>query len=155
MQPHFDLIIYPQRNWWRNTRAPSCALGQEHFADGAGGWLPREPENWIAQEVFVKNRYVPSDLIARGPSRCTRCTGHAGEDSTEPPASAPYFYPAVSHEPRIQQLHDDLAKLGYRPFHSPSGIQVMVPAEACLSRIAASMRGFRVAGRVVEEGRHT
>jgi len=23
-----------------------------------GGWLPREPENWMAEEVFVKNRYV-------------------------------------------------------------------------------------------------
>ena len=31
-----------------------------------------------------------------------------GEDPTEPPASAPYPYPPVSHEPRIQQLVDDL-----------------------------------------------
>jgi choline dehydrogenase-like flavoprotein len=23
-----------------------------------GGWLPREPENWLAQSVFVDNRYV-------------------------------------------------------------------------------------------------
>ena len=30
--------------------------------------------------------------------------GARGEDPTEPPASAPYPYPAVSHEPRIQQL---------------------------------------------------
>src|SRR5215204_7539528 len=34
--------------------------------------------------------------------------GERGEDPTEPPASAPYPFPAVSHEPRIQQLHDDL-----------------------------------------------
>ena len=26
-----------------------------------GGWLPREPENWTAEEVFVKNRYVPTE----------------------------------------------------------------------------------------------
>ena len=45
--------------------------------------------------------------------------GARGEDPTEPPASAPYPYPAVSHEPRIQQLHDDLARAGYHPFHSP------------------------------------
>src|SRR5690349_1997524 len=32
--------------------------------------------------------------------------GARGEDPTEPPASAPYPYPAVSHEPRIQQLAD-------------------------------------------------
>ena len=48
--------------------------------------------------------------------------GARGEDPTEPPASAPYPHPAVSHEPRIQQLHDDLARAGYRPFHAPCGI---------------------------------
>ena len=26
-----------------------------------GGWLPRELENWDAEEVFVKNRYVPKE----------------------------------------------------------------------------------------------
>jgi choline dehydrogenase-like flavoprotein len=48
--------------------------------------------------------------------------GVRGEDPTEPPASAPYPHPAVSHEPRIQQLSDDLARAGYRPFHTPCGI---------------------------------
>ena len=50
--------------------------------------------------------------------------GARGEDPTDPPASAPYPYPAVSHEPRIQQLSDDLAKAGYHPFHAPCGILV-------------------------------
>lgn len=48
--------------------------------------------------------------------------GARGEDPTEPPASAPYPHPAVSHEPRIQQLHDDLVRAGHHPFHSPCGI---------------------------------
>ena len=48
--------------------------------------------------------------------------GARGEDPTEPPASAPYPYPAVSHEPRIQQLSDDLEKQGCHPFHAPCGI---------------------------------
>src|SRR5947209_8543665 len=48
--------------------------------------------------------------------------GARGEDPTEPPASAPYPWPAVSHEPRIQKLADDLARAGHRPFHSPCGI---------------------------------
>src|SRR5262245_30685285 len=50
--------------------------------------------------------------------------GARGEDPTEPPASAPYPFPAVSHEPRIQQLHDDLAAAGYHPFHAPCGIML-------------------------------
>ena len=26
-----------------------------------GDWLPREPQNWLAQDVFVENRYVSPD----------------------------------------------------------------------------------------------
>jgi choline dehydrogenase-like flavoprotein len=48
--------------------------------------------------------------------------GARGEDPTEPPSSGPYPFPAVSHEPRIQQLSDDLAKAGLHPFHAPCGI---------------------------------
>lgn len=50
--------------------------------------------------------------------------GARGEDPTEPPYSKPYPYPAVSHEPRIQKLADDLARAGYKPFHSPCGIML-------------------------------
>ncbi len=50
--------------------------------------------------------------------------GARGEDPIEPPSSAPYPYPAVSHEPRIQQLSDDRAKAGYHPFHAPCGIML-------------------------------
>lgn len=50
--------------------------------------------------------------------------GSRGEDPTEPPASSPYLYPAVSHEPRIQQLSDDFARLGLQPFHTPLGVML-------------------------------
>jgi choline dehydrogenase-like flavoprotein len=50
--------------------------------------------------------------------------GERGVDPTDPPASAPYPHPPVSHEPRIQQLADDLARLGHRPFHVPLGIML-------------------------------
>lgn len=61
--------------------------------------------------------------------------GARGEDPTEPPSSAPYPFPAVSHEPRIQQLHDDLARVGYHPFHAPCGIMLNeqnLPFSACI-----------------------
>jgi choline dehydrogenase-like flavoprotein len=48
--------------------------------------------------------------------------GARGEDPTEPPASADYPFPPVSHEPRIQQLSDDLAAAGLHPFHAPCGV---------------------------------
>ena len=131
-----------------------------------GDWLPREPQNWLAQDVFVDNRYVSRGHLVRRHGKpfqpqihyfvggATKLYGAAlyrlraedfgelshhdgvspawpitydeiepyytkaeqlyevhgarGEDPTEPPASAPYPFPAVSHEPRIQQLSDDL-----------------------------------------------
>ena len=50
--------------------------------------------------------------------------GARGEDPTDPPASAPYPFPPVSHEPRIQRLFDDMAAVGLHPFHSPSGVML-------------------------------
>jgi choline dehydrogenase-like flavoprotein len=50
--------------------------------------------------------------------------GQRGEDPTEPPTSAPYPHPAVSHEPRIQQLHDDFKGHGLKPFHTPLGVML-------------------------------
>ncbi len=50
--------------------------------------------------------------------------GQRGIDPTEPPASGPYPYPMVSHEPRIQKLFDDFCGLGYRPFPLPLGIML-------------------------------
>jgi choline dehydrogenase-like flavoprotein len=50
--------------------------------------------------------------------------GERGVDPTEPPASKPYPFPAVSHEPRIQKLSDDLARRGLQPFHVPLGIRL-------------------------------
>jgi choline dehydrogenase-like flavoprotein len=158
-----------------------------------GDWLPREPENWLAQDVFVGNRYVSEDTWydANGKSfqpqihyfvgGATKLYGAAlyrlrkedfgdlkhydgvspawpisydemepyytmaeqryevhgerGEDPTEPPASAPYPFPAVSHEPRIQQLADDLAAAGFRPFHAPCGIRLLesnMPYSICV-----------------------
>jgi choline dehydrogenase-like flavoprotein len=145
-----------------------------------GDWLPREPENWQAADVFVDNRYVSPDTWYDGKGAgfqpqvhyfvggATKLYGAAlyrlrqedfgelrhhdgvspawpigydemepyytlaeqryqvhgarGEDPTEPPASAPYPFPAVVHEPRIQQLSDDLAAAGFQPFHAPCGV---------------------------------
>src|SRR3954466_2263524 len=50
--------------------------------------------------------------------------GKRGEDPWEPPASTDFPHPPVSHEPRIQQLSDDLAARGMHPFHLPIGIDL-------------------------------
>jgi len=50
--------------------------------------------------------------------------GERGVDPTDPWSSAPYPHPAVSHEPRIQQLHEDWQASGLRPFHVPLGVML-------------------------------
>jgi choline dehydrogenase-like flavoprotein len=69
--------------------------------------------------------------------------GAHGEDPTEGAYSRQYPWPAVSHEPRIQQLSDDLAAAGYQPFHAPCGIlldEAGRPASACIR--CATCDGF-------------
>ncbi len=61
--------------------------------------------------------------------------GHHGEDPTEGAWSSQYPWPPVSHEPRIQQISDDLARAGYHPFNAPCGIlldEANPPASTCI-----------------------
>jgi choline dehydrogenase-like flavoprotein len=48
--------------------------------------------------------------------------GLRGEDPTDPPASAPYPSPPVSHEPRIQEIADALSRMGIHTAHAPSAV---------------------------------
>jgi choline dehydrogenase-like flavoprotein len=48
--------------------------------------------------------------------------GSHGGDPTEGHWSRQYPWPPVSHEPRIQQIADDLSKAGYHPFPAPCGV---------------------------------
>ena len=48
--------------------------------------------------------------------------GQRGEDPTEPEASRPYPFPPVSHEPRIQEIVEQLQGEGLHPSHAPTAI---------------------------------
>jgi choline dehydrogenase-like flavoprotein len=61
--------------------------------------------------------------------------GEHGQDPTEGHWSRQYPWPAVSHEPRIQQISDALRDGGYHPFHAPCGIllnEAERPASTCI-----------------------
>ena len=49
--------------------------------------------------------------------------GERGIDPTDPPGD-PYPHPPVSHEPRIQEVVDDITKTGLHPFPLPVGIRL-------------------------------
>ena len=61
--------------------------------------------------------------------------GEHGTDPTEGSWSKQYPWPAVSHEPRIQQIADALKSGGYQPFPAPCGIllnEADRPASHCV-----------------------
>jgi choline dehydrogenase-like flavoprotein len=182
---HYDVVIVGTGAGGGTLARHLAPSGKRILLLERGDWLPREPQNWLAQDVFVDNRYVSPDTwydehgkpfnpqVHYFVGGATKLYGAAlyrlraedfgelrhhdgispawpisydelepyytkaeqlyevhgarGEDPTEPPASAPYPFPAVSHEPRIQQLADDLAVEGYHPFHAPCGIRLDEP----------------------------
>ena len=50
--------------------------------------------------------------------------GKRGLDPTEAKDREEYPFPPVSHEPRIQEVHDQLQAKGFRPFYIPLGIKL-------------------------------
>src|SRR5580704_14234892 len=50
--------------------------------------------------------------------------GKMGDDPTEPYRSSEFPNPPISHEPRIQEIHDELKANGYNPFCLPLGVRM-------------------------------
>jgi choline dehydrogenase-like flavoprotein len=69
-------------------------------------------------------RYEDMEPYYTQAERLYNVHGRRGDDPTDPPASAPYPFPPVSHEPRIQELADSLKRAGYHPSFAPTGIML-------------------------------
>ncbi|WP_371667351.1 GMC family oxidoreductase [Streptomyces sp. NBC_00289] len=72
--------------------------------------------------------------------------GRHGEDPWEGPSSGQYAYPPVEHEPRIQQLSDDLEKQGLHPFHLPIGVDLTQDENGEATHSSVCIRCNRVDG---------
>ncbi|HEX6063577.1 MAG TPA: GMC family oxidoreductase, partial [Longimicrobiales bacterium] len=112
--------LHPHTNYFvgGNTKFYGAALfrlRKEDFGElkHHGGVSPAWPISYAELEPY----YTEAEALYQ-------VHGYRGEDPTEPYATEPYPHPAVSHEPRIQQLHDDLARIGQQPFHVPLGIRL-------------------------------
>src|SRR5690606_9257646 len=57
-----------------------------------------------------------------------------------------YPHPPVRHEPRIQQLSDDLEKQGLHPFHLPIGVHLTQDAQGMATHDSVCIRCDRVDG---------
>jgi choline dehydrogenase-like flavoprotein len=112
--------LHPHTNYFvgGNTKFYGAALfrlRKEDFGEirHHGGTSPAWPINYDELEPY----YTQAEHLYQ-------VHGNRGEDPTEPWASAPYRYPAVSHEKRIQHLSEDLERAGLKPFHVPLGIKI-------------------------------
>jgi choline dehydrogenase-like flavoprotein len=112
--------LHPHTNYYvgGNTKFYGAALFRLRERDFQeirhhGGISPAWPVSYSDLEPY----YQKAEQIYR-------VHGEKGADPTEPFRSAEYPFPAVSHEPRIQQLHDDFKSKGLRPFHTPLGVML-------------------------------
>jgi len=112
--------LHPHTNYYvgGNTKFYGAALFRLREQDFGeikhyGGVSPAWPISYNELEPY----YTEAE-------RLYHVHGEVGEDPTEPRRSGAFPYPAISHEPRIQQLSDDFARLGLKPFHTPLGVML-------------------------------
>lgn len=179
---HYDVIVIGSGAGGGTLVHRLAPSGRRILLLERGDWLPREPHNWLIENVVVEGRYISAETWRDPEGKAveheacyfvggaTKLYGAAlyrlraedfgelrhhdgvspawpipyeelapyytqaeqlyqvhgtrGEDPTEPQADAPYPFPPISHEPRIQQLSDDLTAAGYQPFHAPCGVML-------------------------------
>ena len=115
-----DQPLHPHTNYGvgGNTKFYGAALFRLRYQDFG------EIKHWDGVSPAWPITYDDLEPYYVRAERLYHVHGERGEDPTEPGASAPYPHPAVSHEPRIQQLSEDFARAGARPFHVPLGIML-------------------------------
>ena len=113
-----DNEFSPEQNYYvgGNTKFYGAALFRLRPQDFGvihhhGGLSPAWPLSYQDFEPF----YADAE-------RLYHVHGAAGEDPSDGPRSGEYPYPPIQHEPRIQELHEDLEGLGLHPSHLPLGV---------------------------------
>ncbi|HEX4022881.1 MAG TPA: GMC family oxidoreductase [Acidobacteriaceae bacterium] len=111
--------LHPGTGYWvgGNTKVYGAAmfrLRKEDFnvLHHKGGISPEWPVKYDVFEPY----YTKAEKLF-----CVH--GKLGLDPTEPFHSEEYPFPAISNEPRMQEIQDDVAKLGYHPFPVPLGLK--------------------------------
>jgi choline dehydrogenase-like flavoprotein len=115
-----DRVFHPGTNYYvgGNTKFYGAALlrmrerdfGEIRHVDGISPAWPVRYDEWEPYYAQAEQMYYVH--------------GERGTDPSEPPASGPYPYPAVSHEPRMAEIVAGFEKIGLRPFSLPVGIML-------------------------------
>jgi choline dehydrogenase-like flavoprotein len=112
--------LHPGTGYWvgGNTKVYGAALFRLRERDfekveHAGGISPEWPLKYKDYEPY----YTEAEELY-----CVH--GKMGIDPTEPFRSGEYPFPHLSHEPRIQELHDHLVHRGHQPFYLPIAVKL-------------------------------
>jgi choline dehydrogenase-like flavoprotein len=115
-----DRDLHPGTGYWvgGNTKVYGAALFRLREKDfdrqqHAGGISPEWPVPYKEFEPY----YTEAEKLY-----CVH--GKKGLDPTEPFRQSEYPFPPISHEPRIQELHDGLVGKGLHPFYMPMGVKL-------------------------------
>lgn len=115
-----DKPFSPYTHYWvgGNTKVYGAALlrMREHdFGEVRhyGGVSPSWPISYADLEPY----YTQAERLY-----CVH--GERGRDPHDPWASANYPHRALPHEPRMQEIFDDLTTIGYKPFPIPIGLRM-------------------------------
>ncbi len=126
---------YQAKETWYSSKGEAFRPGLHYFVGGNskvyGAALFRFRERDFGEVVHENGvspawpvSYADFEPFYTEAERLFSVHGQRGEDPLEPPASAEYPHPPVSHEPNIQALHDRLTAQGLHPFHLPLGIKL-------------------------------
>jgi choline dehydrogenase-like flavoprotein len=120
-EPWFDATgepFYPQTNYGvgGNTKIWSGVLQRLRERDfeevpHQGGLSPAWPLKYADFEPY----YTEAEKLYQ-------VHGQSADDPTEPPHSETYPFPAVEHQPTVQQISETLTEQGLHPVHLPLGV---------------------------------
>jgi choline dehydrogenase-like flavoprotein len=110
--------FHPNTQYWAggNTTFYGAALmrlreGDFHRTIHKGGVSPA----WPIDYQDLKPYYDEAEVL-------WKVHGERGVDPAEPAGSPPYAFPAIHHDPGVEQLKTHLESQGWRPFPLPLGV---------------------------------
>ncbi|MCP6758331.1 MAG: GMC family oxidoreductase [Fischerella sp. CENA71] len=126
---------YHTNEVWYDQKGQAIHPGTGYFVGGNtkvyGGALFRWREQDFNQVIHKGGispewplKYRDFESYYTQAEKLYKVHGKRGLDPTEPDATEDYPYPAIHHEPRIQEIHDSLLGEGYHPFYLPLAIKL-------------------------------
>ncbi len=131
----FQKDRYHTKESWYDHKGKAFQPGTSYYVGGNtkfyGGVLLRLRERDFEQVEHIGGispewglKYADFEPYYQEAENLYQVHGSQGIDPTEPQRSSEYTFPAISHEPRIQEIHNELQDKGLKPFNLPLAIRL-------------------------------